>query len=472
MTGSWAPSISDNYNGGGGNSITNVCTSGGGLYYNFQPGVAGVLQMCMGYTTNLAAGVSTITANASGSVTHMGLSAMVFSPLPGTATPTGVMATGQQNQILVSWTDASGGVATSFNILRSTAANGLFSQVGSVNAPTTSFTDSTVVNWSTYYYEVVAVGPSGNSIPSSPPVSAAASGTPGTITSLLATNGVNSVVLTWNNLGATNFNILRSTTSGGEAQLVNITPSSVNAPTFSYVDPAVTEATLYYYKVQPVNHYGNGSVSSEVSAIPCVVIFTNWISIDTGSTCSNGWISVGGGHALWGPDLGITYTPPAGPSTGYLDLQAFLGPTNENTIEGIQTNLPAFNLAPYTEMNFDYTPILGFDMYGQVQAIQLYYTINGTGDKLEDLSGPNAGYQGDIIVFASSDPLGNNIHFTLPLGGGFLNPVSPPETCTALEIQIADFNEGGTTSNETDEGFANIETRRRAWLYARLRQPE
>ncbi|MGA3267866.1 MAG: fibronectin type III domain-containing protein [Verrucomicrobiota bacterium] len=452
---SWAASISDQYNGGGGNIITNTCTSGGGMYYNFQPGVAGVLQMCMGLTTNLASGVSTITCTASGSPSHIGLGAAVFSPIQGVTAPINVTATGQQNKIAVKWTDTSGGTATSWQILRSTSPVGGFALIATNPGNTaTNYTDSSVVNWTVYYYEIIAVGAGGSSSPSAPPASGAAIGVPGNVSTLLATNGINSVALTWTNLGATNFYILRSTTSGGEVQVHNITAGTAGVPGFSYTDTGLTEGTLYYYEVQPYNYYGNGPVSAEASAIPCVAIFTNWISIDTGPSCTNGWISEGNGHAVWSP--GSIYPSPP-PSTGYLDLQAFMGPTNQNTIEGIQTNLPAFNLAPYTEMNFDYTPILGFDQYGQVQAIQLYYTINGTADKLENLSGPNAGYQGDIIIFDSIDTIGNNIHFTLPLGGGFLNPVSPPETCTALLIQVADFNEGGTTSNEMDEGFANIE---------------
>ena len=95
-----------------------------GLYYNFQPGVAGVLQMCMGYTTNLAGGVSTITANASGQRHPYGAVRHGLLAAARHRHADGVMATGQQNQILVSWQLMPRvGSRPASNILRSTTAN-------------------------------------------------------------------------------------------------------------------------------------------------------------------------------------------------------------------------------------------------------------------------------------------------------------------------------------------------------------
>ncbi|MGA3266463.1 MAG: glycoside hydrolase family 9 protein [Verrucomicrobiota bacterium] len=87
VNGSWAPVVSVNYNGGGGNSITNTASSGGAVGFNFQPDPpTGVLQMAMGYITNLSAGASTITSSATGVATHMAMSAMVFTPVVGAGT--------------------------------------------------------------------------------------------------------------------------------------------------------------------------------------------------------------------------------------------------------------------------------------------------------------------------------------------------------------------------------------------------
>ncbi|MGA3265332.1 MAG: hypothetical protein ABSE16_00755 [Verrucomicrobiota bacterium] len=479
LAGSWAAAISVNYNGGNGNKITNVCSSGGPYCYNFQPGSPGVVQMCMGYMTNLAGGVSTITANATGGATHMGLSAMVLSPLPGTATPVNVTATGQNGDILVSWQDASRGAAASFQIYRSTTQTGTYTQVGSVNAPTTNFTDTTEINWNTYWYEVTATGPGGVSLFSAPPVSAAASGTPGTITSLTATNGVNSVVLNWNDLGATNFVIWRSTSSGSEVKTYSLTANSVNAPAFSYTDTSVTAATKYFYEVQPTNYYGNGAISPEVSAIPCVAFFTNWIIIAVDNTCTNGWIPNSPVATPLFAEIGTTPSLPP-PSSGFMDMEISLTnttyttnnsiiTTNEGTFAGaIVSNLPNYNLSTYVGLQFDLVNLSGqFDEYGQVQAIQLMLTCSGTtnaptGYKFMNTTGPNSDADGDIVLYSQTDDNQALLHFKIPMSQLAINVYNPPATynavptnCTALQLGIYDGDLNGQTT--FDIGFANMQ---------------
>ena len=82
LPGAWAAVMNQNYNGGGGNTTTNTASSGTAVGFNWFP--AGQLQMASGYISGMASGVSTITATASGSVTHMGIVAMVFEPALGT----------------------------------------------------------------------------------------------------------------------------------------------------------------------------------------------------------------------------------------------------------------------------------------------------------------------------------------------------------------------------------------------------
>ena len=113
--------------------------------------------------------------------------------------------------------------------------------------------------------------------------SATPTGLPGTANGVTATNAINSVLLTWNDLGATNFNVLRAAnTPTGYTVVANVNGNA-------YTNPG-TEATLYYYEIQSVNFFGTGGVSSAVSAIPCVAFFTNWITIAVDNTCTNGWI--------------------------------------------------------------------------------------------------------------------------------------------------------------------------------------
>ncbi len=235
--------------------------------------------------------------------------------------------------------------------------------------------------WTTYYYEVTATGPSGISLLSSPAASAVPAGSPGATMGLTATNGVYSVLLSWNGLGATNFNVWRATNTPTAFGVV----ANVNGN--GYTNPG-TEGTLYYYEVQPINFYGTGSLSSAVSAIPYVTLFTNWVSIAVDSTCTNGWVS-GPGVADGLYIAGFAGVPPV-PSAGYLVLDANFGPGATNDFNGLHTNLPSLNLSTYTEIQLDITAY-SFDIPdGEVQAIELSLVCNGTNYQFYNAAGTAA----------------------------------------------------------------------------------
>ena len=77
--------------------------------------------------------------------------------------PTGLTASAvSSRRIGLSWTSQGGGL-TGFTIERSLAAGGPFSQVGLVNASTTTYTDAGLSANTLYYYRVVATNAGGNS---------------------------------------------------------------------------------------------------------------------------------------------------------------------------------------------------------------------------------------------------------------------------------------------------------------------
>ena len=81
--------------------------------------------------------------------------------------PTNLAATAGNAQVSLSWSAPSG--ATSYNVLRSTSTGGPYSSIAS-GVTTTSYSDTSVTNGTTYYYVVQAVnsaGTSGNSAPAS-----------------------------------------------------------------------------------------------------------------------------------------------------------------------------------------------------------------------------------------------------------------------------------------------------------------
>jgi len=79
-------------------------------------------------------------------------------------TPTGVTANAGNAQVALQWTASAG--ASSYHVKRSTVSSGPYTQI---NAPTSSsYTDSAVINGTTYYYVVSAVSSAGESADSAP----------------------------------------------------------------------------------------------------------------------------------------------------------------------------------------------------------------------------------------------------------------------------------------------------------------
>ena len=96
-------------------------------------------------------------------------------------------------------------------------------------------------------------------------------GAAGSGASLSAVKGSPGITLTWTNQGdgVDGWNILRSTSSGGETLLTTQSPNPVNNTTFTYTDTTTTAGTTYFYEVQSENDdlTGFGTTSNESSAM-------------------------------------------------------------------------------------------------------------------------------------------------------------------------------------------------------------
>ncbi len=76
--------------------------------------------------------------------------------------PTGLAANAGDNQVALNWTAPAIGSPTSYNVKRSTASGGSYTNIiGTTTAPTTSYTDTTAANGTTYYYVVSGVNATG-----------------------------------------------------------------------------------------------------------------------------------------------------------------------------------------------------------------------------------------------------------------------------------------------------------------------
>jgi len=164
------------------------------------------------------------------------------------------------NQVNVAWNDLSSSEAN-FLIERST--NGVnFTQVASVNANSTSWSDTTVSADSTYYYRVRATNVLGSSAYTPSAVTATAlPSAPTGLTAVIIAGG--DVTLTWTDTATneTGFRILRS--------LDKVTwdlIDSVDRDVTTYTDNELDANTLYYYKVRSYNGVGGSPYSNTVSA--------------------------------------------------------------------------------------------------------------------------------------------------------------------------------------------------------------
>ncbi len=91
------------------------------------------------------------------------------------ATPTGLMATAANGQVVLTWNAVSG--AVSYNVKRSTVSGGPYTTIASPSG--TTYTDTSVTNGTPYYYVVSAVSASGESNSSAQvTVTPASGGTP------------------------------------------------------------------------------------------------------------------------------------------------------------------------------------------------------------------------------------------------------------------------------------------------------
>jgi fibronectin type 3 domain-containing protein len=229
------------------------------------------------------------------------------------AAPTGVSATGGNQQVTVSWAAVSG--ATSYNIYWSTASGVTKATGTKVTSASTPYIHSALSASTTYYYIVTAVNGAGESAPSvqaSATTAASVPTVPATPTGVTATPGTNQVTLSWSAAsGASSYNIYWSTTSGvtiaNGTKITNVTSPAVHS--------GLSASTNYHYIVTAVNSAGESSPSAQVSATtlpptPSVPSAPTGVTAIGGSKQVNvSWTAVSGAtsyNIYWSSTSGVT----------------------------------------------------------------------------------------------------------------------------------------------------------------------
>lgn len=179
------------------------------------------------------------------------------------AAPTDLTFTSvSRNSITISWKDNAGD-ESGFRIERKTGS-GSYTQIATVGANVTSYTNTGLTANNTYHYRVRAYNSVGNSAFSNE-ITAVATDQPPAPSDLRITAGSGgSVTLNWkdNAPNETGFRIERKTGVGEYTQI-----ASVGANVTTYTNTGLVANALYHYRVRAYNGAGNSPYSNEASFI-------------------------------------------------------------------------------------------------------------------------------------------------------------------------------------------------------------
>jgi alpha-galactosidase len=185
-----------------------------------------------------------------------GANITVLSLVPAPPLAPSGLAANPGNPITLSWNPARS--ATSYNVKRSTTSGGPYTNIAGVSVP--SYTDSSVVPATTYYYVVSAVddiGESSNSTPAAVTVCSSPSAPP----ALSATASGSQIALYWNASAGANSYTLGRATSGSP-----YFPIATGLSATGYTDTNVASGVIYYYVVAAANACNQGPFSGAISA--------------------------------------------------------------------------------------------------------------------------------------------------------------------------------------------------------------
>jgi fibronectin type 3 domain-containing protein len=193
------------------------------------------------------------------------------------APPTNLTATNiTTTEVDLSWTNVATN-ATGIKILKQLGSNSSQVIVSGLSPTTTSYDITGLTPGSPYIFEVDALnsnGPSGAT-------TIAVDTLPAQVTGVTATPGPGQITISWTaDQGAVNYNIYRSTVSGGEGA----TPVWTAIAGTSFVDGTTVPGTTYFYEVtavdpnsaSPTDPTGESAPSSEVSNAPQTGTSTNF----------------------------------------------------------------------------------------------------------------------------------------------------------------------------------------------------
>ena len=323
------------------------------------------------------------------------------------STPTGLMATPNDQQLTLFWTNP--GNATISKYQYSTNGGSNFTDITGSTASTVSHTVTGLSNGTAYTLAIRAVNSVGNSgiatVTATPIIPV-----PNAPANLSATPDNQQVILSWNNPGNTTISKYQYSTNGGSS-FTDITGST--ASTISYTVTGLTNGTSYTLAVRAVNASGNGTFSSVIAtpSIPPVPnapanlsatpdnqqVILSWNNPGN-ATISKYQYSTNGGSSF--TDItGSTASTVSHTVTGLTNGTAYtlairaVNSTGPGAFSSI-TSTPAIPPVPSAPANLSATPdnqqvILSWNNPGNATISKYQYSTNG-GSSFTDITGSTA----------------------------------------------------------------------------------
>ena len=238
------------------------------------------------------------------------------SATPQVLPPTNLMANAGDSSVSLSWT-LSTSSSVNYVVYRSTSSGGTYSKANAGTITNNTWTDNSVTDGTTYYYQVVATnGPStsafSNNVNATPQVAPP--------TNPAATPSDGSVRVTWTpspNTSAT-YVVYRSTSSGSGYAKASVNPIS----TSNWVDNSVTDGTTYYYEVAAVLGSNTSTFTSYAAATPQVAPPTSPMATATDGSVRVTW--------TLSPNTSATYVVYRSTSSGSGYTKASVNPISTN----------------------------------------------------------------------------------------------------------------------------------------------
>jgi autotransporter-associated beta strand protein len=252
--------------------------------------------------------------NSGGSSANSNVAIATTAPSP----PASLTATPGNTQVQLTWPSVTG--ATSYAVLRGTVTGGPYTQIGTPTGP--SYTDSGLTNGTPYYYVVASTDAAGTGADSTQATATPSASLCLAPTSLTATATNGEINLAWNaSTGATGYQALRATTTGGPYTALNIS----TANTF-FDDTTVLSGLTYYYVVAAIDGAGTGAYSNQASANLSGVASVIWTGSSSSAwdTVTQNWATTGGSATTYSDGVNAVFPDTA--STATVTIAAGVNP--------------------------------------------------------------------------------------------------------------------------------------------------